>query len=80
LDLVISDYTLPVGDGAKLLAEFKEQTGCTTIMVSGHPRPVGALPVGVDEWVPKPVDLAALTRIVQSTLKRRRATVDRKTA
>src|SRR6476661_6780141 len=56
-DLVIGDYTLPDGNGADLLADLKEQSGCTTIMVSGHPRPVDGLPSGVDEWVPKPVDL-----------------------
>jgi DNA-binding response OmpR family regulator len=75
-DLVIADYSLPDGNGAELLAELKEQSGCRTIVVSGHPRPVGPLPVGVDEWVPKPVDLAALTRIVQSTMKRQAVTVD----
>lgn len=64
-DLIIADHSLPDGNGAALLAEFKEQLGCATIVVSGHPAPVGALPVGVDEWVPKPVDLAALTRVVR---------------
>ncbi len=75
-DLVIADYSLPDGNGAELLAELKEQSGCRTIVVSGHPRPAGPLPAGVDDWVPKPVDLAALTRIVQSTMKHKAATVD----
>jgi DNA-binding response OmpR family regulator len=68
-DLVIADHSLPDGSGAGLLAELKERFGCATIVVSGHPAPVGGLPAGVDQWVPKPVDLAALTLIVRSAMR-----------
>ena len=68
-DLIIVDHNLPDGNGAQLLAELKGRIGCATIVVSGHPAPVGALPPGVDEWVPKPVDLAALTRIVRTAMR-----------
>jgi DNA-binding response OmpR family regulator len=68
-DLIIADHNLPDGNGAKLLAELKQRLGCATIVVSGHPAPVGGLPPGVDEWVPKPVDLAALTRIVRTAMR-----------
>jgi DNA-binding response OmpR family regulator len=68
-DLVIADHGLPDGNGAELLAELKQQIGCATIVVSGHPRPVGGLPAGVDQWVPKPVDLAALTRVVRGVMR-----------
>jgi two-component system NtrC family response regulator len=68
-DLVIADHSLPDGNGAELLSEFKDQFGCATVVVSGHPSPVGALPAGVDQWVPKPVDLAALTRVVRGVMR-----------
>jgi DNA-binding response OmpR family regulator len=68
-DMVIADHSLPDGNGADLLAELKDQFGCATIVVSGHPAPVGALPAGVDQWVPKPVDLAALTLVVRSAMR-----------
>jgi DNA-binding response OmpR family regulator len=68
-DLVIADHNLPDGNGVDLLAELKQQLGCTTIVVSGHPRPPGALPAGVDQWVPKPVDLAELTRVVRGAMR-----------
>jgi DNA-binding response OmpR family regulator len=69
-DLVIADHNLPDGNGADLVAGFKEQFDCRTVVVSGHPAPEGALPTGVDEWVPKPVDLAALTRVVQGLMRK----------
>lgn len=68
-DLIIADHDLPDGTGADLLAELKDQIGCATIIVSGHPAPARGLPPGVDRWVPKPVDLAALTRVVQSLMR-----------
>jgi DNA-binding response OmpR family regulator len=68
-DLIIADHNLPDGNGAALLAELKEQCGCTTMIISGHQRPPGPLPVGVDQWIPKPLDLAALTRMVRSAVR-----------
>jgi DNA-binding response OmpR family regulator len=69
-DLVIADHSLPDGNGAALLAELKEQCGCATLVLSGHVRPAGPLPAGVDQWMPKPVDLAALTLMIKSVMKR----------
>src|SRR5258706_5483189 len=68
-DLIIADHNLPDGNGAALLAELKEQCGCATVIISGHHPPPGPLPAGVDQWVPKPVDLAALTRMVRSAIR-----------
>src|SRR5436305_148410 len=65
-DLIIADHHLPDGNGAALLAELKEQCGCATVIVSGHEPPAGPLPAGVDHWIPKPVDLTALTQMVRS--------------
>ena len=59
-EVMVADVTLPDGDGVALLAEMKRAYGCRTVAVSGYDAPDGALPAGVDEWISKPVSLAAL--------------------
>jgi DNA-binding NtrC family response regulator len=65
VDVAVADHDLPDGNGAALLADLKRSCGCRTVIVSGHERPDGRLPAGVDHWMPKPVDLAALMRIIE---------------
>src|SRR5258706_13691356 len=43
VDLVIAGFSLPGGNGAELLVELEEQSGCRTIVVCWHPRAVVAL-------------------------------------
>ena len=63
-DIVIADKVLPDGDGAALAAEFKQQHGCRTVVISGHDVPHDGPPDGVDLWVCKPVDLKRLKNAV----------------
>lgn len=63
-DVVIADVTLPDGDGLELLAEFKSTYGCLTVALSGYDAPEEGLPVGVDLWMSKPVNLTELRQAV----------------
>jgi DNA-binding NtrC family response regulator len=64
VDLAVADHDLPDGNGAALLADLKKVCECVTVIVSGHERPHGKLPPGVDHWMPKPLDLPAFTRLI----------------
>jgi DNA-binding response OmpR family regulator len=70
VDVVVSDHDLPDGNGPSLLADLKRACGCTTVIVSGHGRPEAGLPAGVDHWMPKPLDLPALTRMISGVVRR----------
>jgi DNA-binding response OmpR family regulator len=65
VDVAVADHNLPDGQGAVLLADLKKTCGCTTVIVSGHECPDGKLPAGVDHWMPKPLDLSALMRVIE---------------
>jgi DNA-binding response OmpR family regulator len=66
LGVVIADVSLPDGDGLALLAELKRDYGCRTIAISGWARPAGRLPIGVDLWIEKPVEVARLHGAVRA--------------
>jgi DNA-binding response OmpR family regulator len=70
VDVAVADHDLPDGNGASLLADLKQACGCTTVIVSGHGRPDTGLPAGVDHWMPKPLDLPALTRMINGVARR----------
>jgi len=68
-DVVISDAGLSDGDGVDLVRELKEQYGCRTVVMSGYDAPEDGTPRGVDLWIAKPVDIAQLSRALQSLTK-----------
>lgn len=72
VDLVITDVSLPDGDGVALMREIHEECGVLGIAVTGHPFDVD-LPMreaGFREAVIKPVDFrnleAAILRVRRS--------------
>ena len=58
--LVICDHHLPDGDGLALCWNLKQQYGCRTIVMSGTDEPAEGLPLSVDLWITKPVQVKAL--------------------
>ena len=72
-DLVLMDIQLPDGDGYALTREMRscETTGCRApiVAMTGNTGPGDrekCLAAGMDEYIPKPVDLGLLCRVVRS--------------
>jgi DNA-binding response OmpR family regulator len=65
-DVLLVDRRLPDGDGIALAAELRGRCppDCRVVIVSGDPAPAPRLPSGIDGWVTKPVDVAALRGLV----------------
>jgi two-component system NtrC family response regulator len=76
VDLVVSDWKLPDGDGGALLAEVRERHPDTAfLMVTAYgtiARAVEAIRAGADDYLPKPFERQALLLAVERTLERRR--------
>jgi CheY-like chemotaxis protein len=66
VDIVIADLELPDGDGVELARGLCRTYGCTAAIMSGHPRPDGTLPEGIDLWVQKPVGLPRLRETIDA--------------
>jgi two-component system NtrC family response regulator len=76
VDLVLSDWKLPDGDGGALLAYVRERHPETAfVMVTAYgtiARAVEAIRAGADDYLPKPFERQALLLAVARTLERRR--------
>jgi two-component system, NtrC family, response regulator len=76
IDLVISDWKLPDGDGGGLLAHVTEQFSDTAfVMVTAYgtiARAVEAIRAGADDYLTKPFERQALLLSIERTLERRR--------
>jgi DNA-binding NtrC family response regulator len=76
IDLVISDWQLPDGDGGALLARVRERYPDTAfVMVTAYgtiARAVAAIRAGADDYLTKPFERQALLLAVERTLARRR--------
>ena len=74
-DMVILDVRMPEMDGFTLLAALRDQ-GCTAgvVMLTGDSDvedAVKAAHLGADDYLPKPVRLAALERALVTVARRR---------
>jgi two-component system response regulator TctD len=74
-DLVILDVRMPEMDGFTLLSALRHQ-GCKAgvVMLTGNSDvedAVKASHLGADDYLPKPVRLAALERVISSIAQRR---------
>ena len=70
LDVLILDYLLPDGTGCELLARQRDRlsAGCRVIMTSGHTDLLDFAELkrlGVDAFLPKPVDLERLFELLE---------------
>jgi two-component system NtrC family response regulator len=76
VDLVLSDWRLPDGDGGDLLARVRElypETGFVIVTAYGTiARAVEAVRAGADDYLAKPFETQALRLAVERTLERRR--------
>lgn len=76
VDLVISDWKLPDGDGSELLARLAErhpETGFVMVTAYGTiARAVEAIRAGADDYLAKPFERQALVLALARTLERRR--------
>ncbi len=76
VDLVISDWRLPDGDGGELLARVRAQhpdTGFVMVTAYGTiARAVEAIRSGADDYLAKPFEAQALKLAIDRTLARRR--------
>jgi two-component system NtrC family response regulator len=76
VDLVISDWKLPDGDGGALLAEVRERhPESAFVMVTAYgtiARAVEAIRAGADDYLAKPFERPALLLAIDRTLERRR--------
>ena len=76
VDLVLSDWQLPDGDGMALLGQVRERLPhCPFIMVTAYgtiARAVEAVRRGADDYLPKPFERQALLLAIERTLKARR--------
>jgi len=76
VDLVLSDWKLPDGDGGELLAHVRaEHPETAFVMVTAYgtiARAVEAIRAGADDYLPKPFERQALLLAVERTLERRR--------
>jgi DNA-binding NtrC family response regulator len=75
VDVVISDWRLPDGDGGALLARTRArhpETGFVMVTAYGTiARAVEAVRAGADDYLAKPFEAQALTLAVERTLERR---------
>lgn len=75
-DVVLLDMRLPDGNGVEILRRVKERdAGVEVVILTGYPdvtNAVEALKLGAYDYLSKPVDLAALTRLVGQILERSR--------
>jgi len=76
VDLVISDWRLPDGDGGELLARVRAQhPDVGFLMVTAYgtiARAVEAIRAGADDYLAKPFEAQALRLAIERTLERRR--------
>jgi two-component system NtrC family response regulator len=76
VDLVVSDWKLPDGDGGELLGRVRDQYPETAfVMVTAYgtiARAVEAVRAGADDYLAKPFERQALLLAVERTLERRR--------
>ena len=75
LDVLILDYLLPDGTGCELLARLRDRlpAGCRVIMTSGHTDRLDfneLKRLGVDAFLPKPVDLERLYELLDDQVVR----------
>lgn len=75
VDLVISDWRLPDGDGGELLSRLRaREADLGFVMVTAYgtiARAVEAVRAGADDYLAKPFDAQALRLAVERTLERR---------
>ncbi|MCB9378976.1 MAG: sigma-54-dependent Fis family transcriptional regulator [Holophagales bacterium] len=76
VDLVLSDWKLPDGEGSQLLAEVRAaHPGTAFVMVTAYgtiARAVEAIRAGADDYLPKPFERGALLLALERVLKSRR--------
>ncbi len=76
VDLVLSDWKLPDGEGSELLAEVRRaHAGTAFVMVTAYgtiARAVEAIRAGADDYLPKPFERGALQLALERTLRNRR--------
>jgi len=76
VDLVLSDWQLPDGDGGELLARLRARgADCAFVMVTAYgtiERAVEAIRAGADDYLAKPFEPSALRLALERTLARRR--------
>jgi len=76
VDLVLSDWRLPDGEGSELLAEVRAgHPGTAFVMVTAYgtiARAVEAIRAGADDYLPKPFERGALLLALERVLKSRR--------
>jgi len=76
VDLVVSDWKLPDGDGGTLLANVRDRWPETAfVMVTAYgtiARAVEAIRAGADDYLTKPFERQALLLAIERTLERRR--------
>jgi CheY-like chemotaxis protein len=74
-DLILMDLSMPVLDGWEATRRIKADLGLTTIPIialTGHAMKTDrqeALAAGADDYMAKPIDFAALLKLVQSWLR-----------
>ncbi len=76
VDLVLSDWKLPDGDGTELLREVRAEhpaTGFITVTAYGTiARAVEAIHLGADDYLAKPFERQALLLAIEKVLRQRR--------
>ncbi len=71
-DVLVVDYAMPGLTGRDVLTRLRERiaSSCTVILISGHTDLVAPLPLdalGVTAFLPKPLDIDALTALITET-------------
>ena len=74
-DVVITDWKMPRMDGVELVRRLREQDAHVPVIVCTAHGDVGtavqAMRAGAEDYLTKPIDLDALTRVLERALERR---------
>lgn len=84
VDLLLTDLRMPNFSGMQLLEKVAERGGDPAVVVLSAcedlPIAVGAMKLGADDYLVKPVDMGQLLRSVQQALRRREERLDARIA